>query len=415
VQLRAAALALARPYAAPPAMPRAAAAAAAAADAEHAAAAAAWRARAAAPSPPPASAAAAAFDAAVQPAADADADATAAAAFAATAAAHEAAAAAAAALRAPGCYLLCADLSASYGAAEPVQVPVVGPTPEHPLPGHFRYITDREGVSALAGAAWHEGVIACGCAGGCGQSGERVCEHVAAFDADHPDAVDRAGRPMAGRLPYDVRSGGVCVLGRGCGAPVHECNARCACGPGCASRVLQRGLAARLHLRPAQRHAGWGVFASAPIANGAFIAEYLGELLSNTEASRRAAHAGDGAASYLFSIDTHAGGEDADDADDAHEHASVFVLDAARAGNVARFINHSCAPNCRVRAVMYDSADPRLARLGIFALRAIAAGEEVCYDYGGAQHGGRRAGGSASGGVRCACGAAKCRGWLWQQ
>ena len=50
------------------------------------------------------------------------------------------------------------------------------------------------------------------------------------------------------------------------------------------------------------------------------------------------------------------------------------VIDAAHGGNSARWINHSCAPNCYT--------DERGGRIFIVALRNIAAGEELNYDYG---------------------------------
>lgn len=54
-----------------------------------------------------------------------------------------------------------------------------------------------------------------------------------------------------------------------------------------------------------------------------------------------------------------------------------LVIDATQAGGMARYINHSCAPNCASAQV---SVDGRL-HLGIFAARAIAQGEELTYDY----------------------------------
>ncbi|KZV15380.1 myeloid/lymphoid or mixed-lineage leukemia protein 3 [Dorcoceras hygrometricum] len=59
-----------------------------------------------------------------------------------------------------------------------------------------------------------------------------------------------------------------------------------------------------------------------------------------------------------------------------------YIIDANRKGNSARWINHSCAPNCR--AVVEESADgnPRHDKVMIEAIRAIKPGEELTYDYG---------------------------------
>jgi uncharacterized protein len=101
---------------------------------------------------------------------------------------------------------------------------------------------------------------------------------------------------------------------------------------------------------------GLGVFAGAPIAPGTRIIEYVGEIISADEADER----------Y-------------DDRAMAHHRTYLFALDDGRcidgavAGNDSRFINHSCEPNCE--AVEIDG------HIWIQALRPIAAGEELTYDY----------------------------------
>jgi uncharacterized protein len=95
--------------------------------------------------------------------------------------------------------------------------------------------------------------------------------------------------------------------------------------------------------------AGLGLFADQAIPKGACIIEYTGKVLTDEEydASR---------SRYLFDI---GGGK---------------VLDGSTRGNRARYINHSCVPNC----------EPELhkRRVYIFAVRDIAPGEELAYDYG---------------------------------
>jgi histone-lysine N-methyltransferase SUV39H len=225
---------------------------------------------------------------------------------------------------------------------------------------------------------------------------------VQAFDEDFPEAADIAGRSMRGRLPYAPYAVGphrVCMLAHDSAVQVHECNARCSCGPQCRSRVLQHGLRARLFLRPAQRHGGWGVHAAAFIPAGAFVVEYVAELLSAKEADVRGREQDREGVSYLFAIDSHkeAGAAGA---------ADVFTLDASHAGNVARFINHSCAPNCRIRSVIWDSSDPRLAHLALYALKDIEPAEELTYHYRYTVKKGSKSG------IKCKCGASNCRGWL---
>jgi hypothetical protein len=101
---------------------------------------------------------------------------------------------------------------------------------------------------------------------------------------------------------------------------------------------------------------GKGAFATRPIKRGTRIIEYTGERISPEEADRRYDDGGMGRHhTFLFSVD------------------SKVCIDAAVDGNDARFINHSCAPNC-------EAVDER-KRIYIEAIRDIALGEELTYDY----------------------------------
>lgn len=83
-----------------------------------------------------------------------------------------------------------------------------------------------------------------------------------------------------------------------------------------------------------------------------------------------------------------------------------FVLDAQITGNVGRFLNHSCEPNCFVASVFIETHDPRLPHVSLFAKRNIKALEELTWDYqyevGSVK--GRR--------LWCYCASEKCRGRL---
>ncbi len=140
----------------------------------------------------------------------------------------------------------------------------------------------------------------------------------------------------------------------------------------------------RLQTRRSGVH-GKGVFALQDIGPGETLIEYIGERISWKEALRRHPH--DPAQpnhTFYFHID------------DKH------VIDANVGGNASRWFNHSCDPNCE--------ADEDSGRVMIKSLRAIAAGEELNYDYGlvidepltrklKAEY-------------PCWCGAASCRGTL---
>ncbi len=142
----------------------------------------------------------------------------------------------------------------------------------------------------------------------------------------------------------------------------------------------------RLICRPSPRH-GQGVYAETTIAQHALVIEYTGELISHEDAEAR--------------YPTADGREDP-------EHTFVLQLDDARVvdanvgGNDARFINHSCSPNLEPIAI----GD----HLWLVALRDIAAGEELGYDYAIQLDEPHTAARKRR--FPCACGAANCRGTL---
>lgn len=130
---------------------------------------------------------------------------------------------------------------------------------------------------------------------------------------------------------------------------------------------------------------GRGAFATRRIPTGARLVEYTGERLTPTEAEARYPdEPGVRHHTYLFAID-----------DDV-------VVDAAVGGNAGRWINHSCDPNCD--AVIEDG------RIWIEAIRDIAPGEELAYDYAYVLDGAHDA--AAQSAYPCACGSQACRGTI---
>lgn len=130
---------------------------------------------------------------------------------------------------------------------------------------------------------------------------------------------------------------------------------------------------------------GFGVFARREIPKGTRIIEYTGEKISNSEADRR----------Y-------------DDESMKQHHTFLFILnsrtcvDAAYEGNAARFINHSCDPNCE--AVI------ERGHIWIDAIRNIPAGAELFYDY--MYEDDPEYTEEDLGFYACRCGAANCRGTI---
>ena len=100
------------------------------------------------------------------------------------------------------------------------------------------------------------------------------------------------------------------------------------------------------------RIAGQGLFAAQDIPQGTRIIAYIGEKISNQESARRRAEGN----AYIF-----------------HQNYR-YAIDGKTLANTARYINHSCDPNCAV-----EKTD---GTLWIVARRAITAGEELSFNYG---------------------------------
>uniref|UniRef100_A0A5S6QIL3 [histone H3]-lysine(4) N-trimethyltransferase n=1 Tax=Trichuris muris TaxID=70415 RepID=A0A5S6QIL3_TRIMR len=106
---------------------------------------------------------------------------------------------------------------------------------------------------------------------------------------------------------------------------------------------------------------GWGLFAMEDIGPDEMIIEYVGQKIRMAVAERREEiyeKRGIGS-SYLFRID------------------NEWVIDATNHGNMARFINHSCAPNCYAKVISVNSQK----RIVIYSKQNIRRGEEITYDY----------------------------------
>ena len=140
----------------------------------------------------------------------------------------------------------------------------------------------------------------------------------------------------------------------------------------------------RIVVRNSSIH-GRGVFALRRIPKGTRIIEYKGKLITDKEADRRYSRVHEHSPhTMLFSLE---GG---------------WVIDATRRGNSARWINHSCAPNCDI--------EEEERRVFIEARRVIRPEEELTYDYNlqiGEKH--TRA---AKREHACFCGSRSCRGTM---
>jgi uncharacterized protein len=103
------------------------------------------------------------------------------------------------------------------------------------------------------------------------------------------------------------------------------------------------------------RIAGWGVYATRPISKNTRIIHYAGEKISNRESLRREKRYLSQGRVWCFKLNDR------------------YVRDAAVGGNIARYINHACRPNCYTH-IVGDT-------IWIRAARNIRRGEELTYDY----------------------------------
>ena len=130
---------------------------------------------------------------------------------------------------------------------------------------------------------------------------------------------------------------------------------------------------------------GRGAFATRRIRKGTRIIEYIGEKITSEEGDERYDDSAMGRHhTFLFSLD------------------NGYVIDAAVGGNEARFINHSCDPNCE--------AIIEKGHIYIDALRTIHPGEELAYDYAYERSDDHTEEDEAL--YKCRCGAENCRGTI---
>lgn len=132
------------------------------------------------------------------------------------------------------------------------------------------------------------------------------------------------------------------------------------CGGGCHNQRFQRKQYADVSVIKTEKK-GYGLRTDASLSANDFIFEYIGEVINEATFRRRMMQYDEEGIKHFYFMSL---------------NKSEFV-DATRKGNLGRFCNHSCVPNCYVdKWVVGDKL-----RMGIFALRAIRAGEELVFNY----------------------------------
>ncbi|KAM3966644.1 histone-lysine N-methyltransferase SETMAR [Aphomia sociella] len=152
--------------------------------------------------------------------------------------------------------------------------------------------------------------------------------------------------------------------------PILECNDLCSCSNACGNRVVQKGPIEGLIVKMcADEVKGLGLFTENHITRGMFICEYAGEVITRSEAhARHRANVIQGNMNYIFCLQEH-----------SNENVVQFFVDPSKFGNIGRYINHSCKPNCCIVPVRVNTPIPKLA---IFSCSDILPDTEITFNYG---------------------------------
>ncbi|XP_062572179.1 histone-lysine N-methyltransferase NSD2-like [Saccostrea cucullata] len=165
---------------------------------------------------------------------------------------------------------------------------------------------------------------------------------------------------------------------------MYECHPSvCQCGEKCHNQRFQRR--EYPDCTPFKTEGrGWGLRTNVDIKKGQFVHEYVGELIDEEEVKRRIdeSHENNISNYYMLTLDKNR------------------VIDAGPKGNLSRFMNHSCAPNCETQKWTANGD----VRVGLFALCDIPAGTELTFNYNLECLGNDK--------TKCNCGAELCSGFL---
>ncbi|EFH68454.1 hypothetical protein ARALYDRAFT_470383 [Arabidopsis lyrata subsp. lyrata] len=155
---------------------------------------------------------------------------------------------------------------------------------------------------------------------------------------------------------------------------IKECWIKCGCTKICGNRVIQRGIQNKLQVFFTPNGKGWGLRTLEKLPKGAFICEYIGEILTIPELYQRSF---EGKLTCPFILDAHWGSEE------RLEDDKALCLDGTHYGNISGFLNHRCLDaNLIEIPVQVETPDQHYYHLAFFTTRDIEAMEELTWDYG---------------------------------
>lgn len=184
-----------------------------------------------------------------------------------------------------------------------------------------------------------------------------------------------------------------------------ECNSLCSCGIHCSNRLVQFGPRMNLTILNCldsdiqQNSKGFGLFTKDYIPKGSFICEYAGEILSKSEATNRHVfNKTNKLMNYILCINEHTD----------NNNIQTFI-DPSQFGNIGRYMNHNCEPNCIMLPIRVDNPIPKLC---LFAKNKIEADAELTFDYGSKKKETFEQSSDLENRIKCLCKSKNCRKWL---
>ncbi|XP_070500851.1 probable histone-lysine N-methyltransferase set-23 [Chironomus tepperi] len=149
---------------------------------------------------------------------------------------------------------------------------------------------------------------------------------------------------------------------------IYECNENCECSNVCLNKLVQFGPIDGLEIQNFGTK-GCGLITTKKLLKGTFICEYAGEILTKSEAIRR--DQSNNSMNYILCLN--------EISSESNSNKIQTFIDPSMKGNIGRYLNHSCDPNCEILSVRVDSIIPKIA---IFAKRDICENEELTFSYG---------------------------------
>ena len=264
--------------------------------------------------------------------------------------------------------------------AESAPVSLVNDVDDEKGPAYFTYFPGLKNEKPVDPI---EPCTGCNCVGGCLPGSNCSCI-----------------KKNEGYLPYNANS--VLVNQK---SLLYECGPSCQCPSNCRNRISQSGLRVRLEVFKTKDR-GWGLRSWDPLRAGAFICEYAGEVIASDKLEELGSENED---DYIFDATrTYPLFELPGDSNEAPKIPHPLIISAKNAGNVGRFMNHSCSPNVSWQPILRENKNESDLHVTFHAVRHIPPMTELTYDYGAvppekADH--RK--------KKCLCGSVKCKGYFY--